>query len=128
MYGSFNPNECKSLNMQFCSITHMGLTLTFKMEGIFTDKNYLGGAGFAYKSKGFGIPMGDRMNREGEGECSSTNKKHITLVKFQDIHGKIWDDEIDSNGYLNTKNENEPPSRGNNWKKNTKGTGCVEHE
>jgi hypothetical protein len=127
MFGSFNPGECKILDLQFCTISHMGIDFHFYREGAFNDKNYFGGAGFSYSNKGIGIPMTNRMDRPGEGQCTSTNKKHITMVTFQDGQGNIWDEVVDSNGVLNTMGD-QPPSMGNNFRRNTFGTGCVSHE
>jgi hypothetical protein len=126
-FGSFDPGQCKVLDLQFCTISHMGIDFHFYKEGAFNDKNYFGGDGFGYIYKGFGIPMDNRKDRMGEGACSETNKKHITYVAFQDGQGNIWDEVIDSNGLLNTMG-GQAPSAGNNYGRNTFGTGCVSHE
>ena len=49
------------------------------------------------------------------------------MVTFQDNQGNIWDEVVDSNGLLNTMG-NQAPSMGNNYGRNTSGTGCKHHE
>lgn len=127
LFGSFNPGDCKVLDLQFCSISHMGIDFHFYREGVFNDKNYLGGAGFNFINKAIGIPMTDRTDRPDEGMCTPTNKKHITIVTFQDKNGNVWEEVVDSNGLLNTMGNN-APSIGNNYNRNTFGTGCKFHE
>ena len=127
LFGSFNPSDCKTLDLQFCSLSHMGIDFHFYREGAFNDKNFLGGAGFAFKNKAIGIPMSNRTDRPKEAMCTTTNKKHLTLVTFQDNQGNIWDEVVDSNGVLNTMGGNNP-SLGNNYGRNTFATGCKNHE
>lgn len=115
-YGIFNPNDnCKVINLQFCTIQISGMTIHFYEECSFGDGKMLGAAGFDYKNRGLGMPMCDKPS-----SCPSygdTDNKLFTIVNFRDSLGRIHDNLVDSNGILNGAGG-----------RNTFGTGCDIHE
>lgn len=114
-YGAFNPEDCKWINLNFCTISDSGMIIHFYEECNFGDGNGLGARGFDYQNRGIGLPMCDKPSdckRYGEDD-----NKMFTIVNFKDIEGNIWDNQVDSNGILNGVGG-----------RNTFGTGCKNHE
>lgn len=114
-YGMFNPEDCKWINLQFCTISISGMTIHFYEEQSFSNGKMLGAAGFDYLNRGIGMPMCDKpsnLKRIGDND-----NKLFTIVHYRDSLGRIHDGLTDSNGILNG-----PGGR------NTFGTGCDFHE
>lgn len=114
-YGMFNPEDCKWINLHFCTISISGMTIHFYEEESFSNGKMLGASGFDYQRRGVGMPMCDKpssMVRKGDND-----NKLFTIVHFRDTLGRIHDGLTDSNGILNG-----PGGR------NTFGTGCDFHE
>lgn len=114
-YGQFNPEDCKWINLQFCTISISGMTIHFYEENSFSNGKMLGASGFDYLRRGIGMPMCDKpsnLKRVGENDT-----KLFTVVHFRDTLGRLHDNLTDSNGILNG-----PGGR------NTFGTGCDFHE
>lgn len=114
-YGSFDPAECKWINLMYCTISISGMTIHFYEEFNFSGGKSLGAAGFDYKNRGIGIPMCDKPS-----ECKrygEDDNKMFTIVYFKDVLGNIHDNRVDSNGILNA-----------NGGKNNNGVLCDYHE
>ena len=114
-YGQFNPEDCKWINLQFCTMSISGMTIHFYEENSFSNGKMLGAAGFDYLRRGIGMPMCDKptnLKRVGDNDT-----KLFTVVHFRDTLGRLHDGLTDSNGILNGPNG-----------RNTFGTGCEFHE
>lgn len=114
-YGMFNPEDCKWINLNFCTVSISGMTIHFYEEESFSNGKMLGASGFDYQKRGIGLPMCDKpsnLRRSGDND-----NKLFTIVHFRDTLGRIHDGLTDSNGILNGPNG-----------RNTFGTGCDFHE
>jgi hypothetical protein len=109
-YTPFKDGECKWINMEYCGIKIAGLTLHIYEECSFSNGLLLGGAGSDFPNASIFVPMCDRTTN-----CRGGNDtKMMTTVYFKDIHGRVWDNDTDSNGVLGPRN--------------SFGTGCEKHE
>lgn len=114
-YGMFNPDDCKWINLHFCTISIGGMTIHFYEENSFSSGKMLGATGFDFLRRGIGMPMCDKpssLKRSGDNDT-----KLFTIVNFRDELGRLHDNLTDSNGILNGPNG-----------RNTFGTGCDFHE
>lgn len=114
-YGTFNPEDCKWINLHFCTISISGMTIHFYEENNFGNGKALGALGFDYKNRGIGMPMCDKPANEVR--RGNEDNKLFTVTYFRDTLGRLHDNLTDSNGILNG-----PTGR------NTFGTGCDFHE
>lgn len=115
-YGSFNPEDCKWINLHYCTISSSGMTIHFYEEQSFSSGKGLGAVGFDYKNKGVGMPMCEKPSF-----CprrSENDNKMFTIVYFKDVLGVTHDNRVDSNGILsgpNGKNNNGPLCDFHEW-------------
>lgn len=109
--GCFNPEDCKWINLNYCAIYYYGIRLHIYEDCAFSHPQMLGAAGFDWKNKGIGVPMGNKPG--GCVRIGERDDKMFNVIYKKDSHsGRVHNMLMDSNGYLPGSN------------KNTYGTGC----
>lgn len=112
-------NDCKWLDLNWCGIRVLGMTLHIYEECSFSNGKELGSTGMVYPNSAIWVPMFNRpTNPRRSIEMPTRNgytEKMFTRVYFKDVSlNRTWDVLADSNGILGPRN--------------TFGTGCETHE